>query len=226
MKTIKLGFAALLSLCLMTSVVRANDAGITYTGDANEFIKTTDEISVFKDIMPGEQRTQTIRLTNENYDSMKFFVKVDDTSLLDKGTKGNIVYDIAFENDGTTFYSGRVGGMSKANKDNLGENYLLKTLKKGESTQISMSIKVDGTSMTDDYQGSLGNLGIVFSVEHSDNDKVVEIIKKIPVINKIPGVNTGDKTSVYSIVAIAGISLIILCIVLLKRRKDEKHEVE
>lgn len=208
----------------MTSVVKASDSSLSYEGDAKEFITTNDTTAAFIDMMPGEERTQTILLTNENFDEMKFFVKVDEATLLNEQAEGNIVYQITFKNDGEVFYTGTIGGKSKAVKGNLTENYLLKDLSKGESTEIEMSIKIDGTSMTNEYQGTQGNLGIIFSVEHSDKNEVVEIIKKVPVINMIPGVSTGDATNLYAIAITMVASLGIIIFVLLKKRKDDGNE--
>lgn len=216
--------ALLLSVSMMTSMVKANDASIRYEGDADTFIKTTDTSSAFVDMMPGEERTQTIELTNENFDTMKFFVKVDEANLLNETSNGTIVYDIAFKKDGEVFYTGKIGGANRASKGNLTQSYLLKDLKKGESTSIEMSIKLDATSMTNDYQGSAGNLGIVFSVEHSDNNKVVEIVKKIPIINKIPGISTGDSTSVYGVLIAMMACVFVIVVIVMKRRKEDKHE--
>lgn len=224
MKKQKLLVAFLLSFSMMTTMVKAEDASLSYEGDAKSFVKTTDTVNTFTDMMPGEERSQNITLTNENYDMMKFFVRVDEAKLLNETGSGNIVYDISFKKDGNVFYSGRIGGKTKVGKGNLTESYMLNNLKKGESTMIEMSIKIDATSMTNDYQGSDGNFGVIFSVEHSDENKVVEIVKKIPVINKIPGVNTGDTTSVYSIVAVLAACFIVIIIIIVKKRKDDKHE--
>lgn len=222
MKLKNIIFALLVSSVMMTPNVKANDASLSYEGDAEEFIKTNDETNAFVDMMPGEERTQIISLTNENFDAMKFFVKVDEAALLN--AEGNIVYQITFKKDGEVFYTGIIGGKNKAGKGNLTENFLLKDLQKGESTNIEMSVKIDGTSMTNEYQGTQGNLGIIFSVEHASNNEVIELIKKIPVINTIPGVSTGDTTSIYTVIFTMVSSIGLLILIVLKKRRDDGNE--
>ena len=60
-------------------------------------------------------------------------------------------------------------------------------------------LQVDGDSMNDTYQDTEGRLRFIFSVEHMNSapvEQAANIVKKIPVINKIPGVNTGDPTTI------------------------------
>ena len=93
-----------------------------------------------------------------------------------------------------------------------------------------MKIKVDGDSMDNTYQNTEGYLNLIFSVEHEDNtpvEKVVTVIKKVPVINKIPGVQTGDTTVIGTILGmfVASLALIIVIIVMrVRNRKGERNE--
>ena len=204
-----------------------SDLGISFEGDSQEFIvfEGNENTSAYEDILPGETRTQKITLKNEDYKDMRFYVRVDESKMLDTGTNSNrIVYDLAFKNNEDIFFEGRVGGTSNAGKENLDENYLLKSLKKGESTTIEMDITFDGTSMDNSYQANLGNLGMVFSVEVDTGNDVIEIIKKIPVLNKIPGVSTGDMTTLNTLLALLGGSAILMILVIVKRKRGKEDE--
>lgn len=226
MKKFSISICSLLLVFLLTPVHAAEgDLGITFEGDSQQFIIDGNQnTSPYEDIMPGETRTQTFVLKNEDYKAMRFYVRVDEDALLDEGTGSQrIVYDVAFKNNEETFFTGRIGGKN-VGKENLSQNYLLKSLNKGESTTLEMNVTFNGTSMDNTYQGELGNLGMVFSVEVDTGNEVVEIIKKIPVINKIPGVNTGDMTMLNGLLALAGGSLVLIVYIILKRKKEKENE--
>ena len=218
------------SLALMFAMItpvhgQDNQLGISFDGDSQQFVvfEGNPEDSALNDMLPGEQRIQTFTVKNEDYQTMRFYVRVDNTKLLETNDSSNrIVYDLDFKNNEESFFTGRIGGKTDAGKENLSENYLLKTLKKGESTTIDMAIKIDGDSMDNTYQGNIGDLGLVFAVEVDTGNPVVEVIKKVPVINKIPGIQTGDTTALTMIIAgvIASGALIIILIIKGRKEKD------
>ncbi|MEG0366042.1 MAG: hypothetical protein RR585_04350 [Coprobacillus sp.] len=230
MKKIYITMCSLAMAFLLVSPVSAKETtpiGISFEGNAKQFVlfqgNTTD--TAFEDMMPGEQRTQTFIVRNDSYEKMKFYVKANQTEMLNTDSSSKrIVYDIDFKNNEETFFSGRIGTVQDKGKENLKENYLLKTLAKGESTTIDMSIKIDGTSMDNSYQGNIGDLGLVFSVEVDTGNPVVEIIKKIPVINKIPGVITGDYTTFTWMIAGLVTSVIVIVMILKKGKKEATNE--
>lgn len=228
MKKLYIGLCTLLLVFSIAPVSAADsDLGISFEGDAEKFVvfDGNENTSAYEDIMPGETRTQTITLKNEDYQDMRFYIRIDETKMLDKQTETDrIVYDLAFKNNEEEFFNGKVGGTSSKGKENLENNYLLKSLKKGESTTIEMDITFDGTSMDNSYQGNLGNLGMVFSVEVDTGNEVVEIVKKIPVINKIPGVSTGDMTMLNTLLALAGGSLALIIFMIVRRKRGKENE--
>lgn len=229
MKKLSLIMWSLVLALLVATPVNASDSiGIAFEGDSKKFVvfEGNSTNSAFEDMMPGEERTQTIVIKNDDYQSMKFYVKADQTQLLETNDSSQrIVYDIEFKNDQEVFYSGRVGAKETSAKENLKENYLLKTLEKGESTSIEMKIKIDGTSMDNTYQGNIGNLGLVFNVEVDTGNPVIEVIKKVPVINQIKGVDTGDMTNLTYIGIAFGASLIAIVMILVtKGKRDEENE--
>lgn len=224
--------SALLAMMMgSTSIHGADgDMGLTFEGDSEKFI-TYEKSSAYENMAPGEERIQQITLSNDDYRELKFYVRSEYTNPLGEGVANNqIAYDIEFSNNGETFYNGKIGGMTQSNMDSLDQNYLLRTLKKGESTTVLMKIKVDGDSMDNTYQNTEGYLNLIFSVEHEDNtpvEKVVTVIKKVPVINKIPGVQTGDTTVIGTILGmfVASLALIIVIVVMkIRNRKGERNE--
>lgn len=224
--------SALLAMMMGTTSIHGadGDMGLTFEGDSEKFI-TYEQNSAYENMAPGEERVQKITLSNDDYRELKFYVRSEYTNPLGEGVANNqIAYDIEFSNNGEIFYNGKIGGMTQSNMDSLDQNYLLKTLKKGESTTVLMKIKVDGDSMDNTYQNTEGYLNLIFSVEHEDNtpvEKVVTVIKKVPVINKIPGVQTGDTTVIGTILGmfVASLALIIVIIVMkIRNRKGERNE--
>lgn len=236
MKTYKKVLAtAMLALAMSFVPIHAEEGadantGLVFSGDSEKFI-TYEQNSAYENMMPGEKRVQQITLKNEDYREMKFYVRGEYTNPLGEGVSNEqIAYDIEFSNNGEVFYSGKLGGMTKANMNSLEQNYLLKTLKKGETTTVDLIIRIDGDSMDNTYQNTEGYLNLIFSVEHEDNtpvEKVVTVIKKVPVINKIPGVQTGDTTVIGTILGmfVASLALIIVIIVMkIRNRKGERNE--
>lgn len=233
-KCITLMGSFLLVMALTFTGIQAQEAdgsiGLTFEGNSGEFI-TYEQENAYEEIMPGEERIQKVVLTNNDYREMKFFVRADYVTPLGEGTtSGEIAYDISFANNNESFFEGKIGGVTKANMNSLENNYLLKTLKQGESTTIELNIKVDGDSMTNEYQGSEGVMNLVFSVEYDENtpvENVVQVVKKIPVINKIPGVSTGDTTAIGLLLGVTGASLVaimILIVMKMKKRKEDGNE--
>lgn len=207
--------------------VKAADAktSLTFEGDSGKFI-TYQQDSAYEDLAPGEERVQSITLTNEDYREMKFYVRSDLGLINEEATSQNIAYDIKFSQDGEVFYSGQVGGVTQANMDSLENNYLLKTLKQGESTTIDMAIGFDGDSMDNSYQGAQGSLNLVFSVEYEENtpvEKVVNIVKKVPIINQIEAVKTGDSASVGLFLGAFMAAVVAVIVVLAAKRKRKKE---
>lgn len=234
MKKNKYFLVAFLAMAMFLTPIHAEESdgnmGLTFEGDSEKFI-TYEQNSAYENMAPGEERLQEIKLTNEDYREMKFYVRSEYTKPLGEGIANEeIAYDIEFSNNGETFYTGKIGGMNKSNMESLENNYLLKTLKQGESTTVMMKIKVDGDSMDNTYQNTQGMLNLIFSVEYEKNtpiEKVVTVVKKIPVINQIPGVNTGDTTTIGMILGLFTASIVVLILLVvskLRKRKDEEHE--
>lgn len=222
--------AAILSMTSIHAAESDANSGLTFEGDSGNFI-TYEANSAYENMMPGEKRVQKITLTNNDSEELKFYVRAEYTNPLGEGVANDLIaYDIEFAANNESFYTGKIGGLTKANMNSLESNYLLKTLKKGESTTVDFILKIDGDSMDNTYQNTEGYLNFIFSVERMENtpvEKVVNVVKEIPVINKIPGVNTGDTTTIgllLGIFAASIVGLLILVIVKLRERKGEKHE--
>lgn len=223
---------AMLALSMMFVPVHGADGemDLTFEGDSEKFI-TYEQSKAYENMAPGEERIQRVVLTNDDHREMKFYIRSEYTNPLGEGVANEqIAYDITFSNNGEVFYQGKIGGMTKVNMDSLEANYLLATLAKGEQTAVDMAISVDGDSMDNSYQNTVGYLNIIFSVEYDDPtpmEQVVDVMKDIPIVNKLPGVNTGDTTAVGAILGVfAGsvVILIVLGVLAVKKRKEGKQD--
>ena len=208
----------ILLFMLFLMPIHANETqGLVFDGDANEFIVQENNTKGFEDMMPGETRTFVIQLTNQDYREMSYYVKAENSKTLGK----DVVYDVTFLNNSETFFKARVGGPKAKGIPTLEENYLLKKLKKGESSTVEIQVHLDGTSMDNTYQGTQGDLGLVFSVEFDENKPVDKVIDTIA---NITGVKTGDVTRLGAILAVFLGSAVFVILLLVKRRKERDDE--
>lgn len=234
-----------LSLTLMISVgqVHAYDESplITFDGDAAEYFQfntSQEELTdQFIGMMPGETRSETFTLVNNDARELSFYLNTQ--VLRDLGESNNTigaVYEITFARDGEVFYDGTVGGENGSLVDmsgqSMGENMLMATLAENESSVIEMTIGIDGDSMGNTYQNAAGELQFAFSVEYDDPEVVeptiVEKVVQLPgkeIERVVAGVKTGD----YSVIAPYVIALIVaggLMIGLIVTRKKKAEEGE
>ena len=204
--------AVLFSITSLQAAESAAETGLSFEGDSEKFI-TYEQQSAYENMMPGEKRVQRITLTNNDEEELKFYVRAEYTDPLGEAVAdGHVAYNVEFVTNNESFYTGRIGGVTKANMNSLETNYLLRSIKKGETATIDFILQVDGDSMNDTSA----------PVEQAAN-----IVKKIPVINKIPGVNTGDPTTIGLILgffAASAIGLILLIIIKVRSRRSEQND--
>ena len=230
----KLSVFILMLMMIVPSIgyVHAEESIISFEGEAEKFIYTNNNGEVFdgfKNLYPGETRTEKLTLVNNDYQELRFYVnsKVIDQFGNANGAKG-IVYDVKFKINGEDLFVGKVGGDKEVGiSQEKTDNSLIATLKKGESAVLEMTLSIDGDSMDNAYQGATGTVQYTFSVEQDDEEApVVErVVNKVvkTVINPITKVvKTGDTTSLALIGGLLAISgLGIVYIIVTKRKKEE-----
>ena len=106
---------------------------------------------------------------------------------------------------------------------------MLATLGKDESTTVTLALELDGDSAGNSYMLKEGELGLVFMAQTGTEvlpKKGEPIYKTVP--NYVKGstiyknVKTGDPASI-ALVAIVGVSLLLIVILLVKKIKDKKE---
>lgn len=237
-------FAVILTTILAfnsTSLVFAKDKVINFQGEAKKFI-TEDGGDLgeegFENMDPGEQRTQTVTLKNSDYQEMKFYMSAEILSnIADQGDQ-QAVYTLNINKNNQTFFSTVIGSEENAvgkeylDKDN---NILLASLKKGESTQIEVVIELDGDSTENAYQNKTGQIQLNFHVEVAEKEEakvVKEVITKTNTTTEPQNaatkkklVKTGDDLPVGMMLAVAGMSLVIIIgTIAVKKKKDAEEK--
>ncbi|MCB5495988.1 hypothetical protein, partial [Mediterraneibacter gnavus] len=78
-------------LALSMTTIHAADTNVSFDGDAEDFIfldGSQDLFDNFKNIMPGEVRTQNIVLKNDDHRELRFYLSADVLDSLDTDTSG------------------------------------------------------------------------------------------------------------------------------------------
>ena len=231
-----------LGLCL---ALAGNAAGIkaeeespliSFDGDSEnyfEFSTDKDELTdKFTGMMPGEKRSETFTLVNNDKREMKFYLNTQVLKDLGGDKAAGAVYDISFARDGEIFYEGTIGGEDGSLLDlsgnSMGENMLMATLKENQTSDITMSIGIDGDSMGKNKKNPAGELQFKFSVQYDDpvvqEPTIVEKVVKLPG-KVIEGVKTGVQANVMPLVIVLIISAgVIIGFIVMKKKQAKEGE--
>ncbi len=175
---------SLLLICSMTVMpaLAASYPTVIFEGDVEKFIILNDDTEgfgeTFLNMYPGESRTKSFSLKNTSDDTKTFYLnaKVNQDLQPEDGTAATgAIYDITLTRTeqfkSTTLFDGTIGGANADLTDfnntplNNTEGVELATLASGESTRISLTLAIDGASMGNDYQNSLGSFQLIFSTD-------------------------------------------------------------
>ena len=214
--------------------VYAADSMITFDGEAEKFINANSEGEVFnlEGMYPGETRTETLTLVNNDYREMKFYMN---SKVLDEfgneTSSGAIAYDFNFKINGEDLFDGLVGGEDNVGEGMMEDNILIATLAKGETATLEMSVTADGDTMDNSYQDATGLIQYTFSVEYDDEavaepQRVVNTVVQT-VTNRIEkAVQTGDPATLGLFGVLLGGSVVGIVYLIATRKKKEEDQNE
>ena len=214
--------------------VYAADSMITFDGEAEKFINANSEGEVFnlEGMYPGETRTETLTLVNNDYREMKFYMN---SKVLDEfgneTSSGAIAYDFNFKINGEDLFDGLVGGEDNVGEGMMEDNILIATLAKGETATLVMSVTADGDTMDNSYQDATGLIQYTFSVEYDDEavaepQRVVNTVVQT-VTNRIEkAVQTGDPATLGLFGVLLGGSVVGIVYLIATRKKKEEDQNE
>lgn len=151
--------------------------------------------SAFEGVAPGETRTQTITVKNDNKRTADFYMSAETVKALEEETASarGAGYDIKLTVGSTTLYDSTVGGYkadSTASAEGIGgmndalkDYVLIGTLKNGQSLDVVLQIAFDGEAMDNtsaiDYSLTNGKLAFDFQVGYEDPSGSTVIIKEV-----------------------------------------------
>ena len=208
----------------VNSVFAADDSIITFDGDAEDFIlPENNEVFNLEGINPGETRSYTLTLVNDDYREMNFYMSSRIVNeLANVSSSGTAAFDFNFKIDGVDLFDGLVGGEENVGEKMMEDDILIATLAQGEKAVLEMSVRADGDSLDNTYQDATGLVQYTFSVEYDD-----EVTAPQQVINRIvKNVKTGDPTTLSVFGALLGGSLVGIVYLFVTRRKKEEAQDE
>lgn len=200
-------FALAMTIVLGATVLpaqAAGDATVSFTADNKlEYSNVTiDGSSVnlgpaFEGVAPGETRSQTIKVQNENSRTADFYMSAEAVEALERNTETarGAGYEMKLTAGDTVLYDSTVGGYSASNEaaasqtgiegmNNALEDYILiATLENGESINVVLTIKFDGEAMDNttaiDYSWTEGQLAFEFKVGYEDPTGITTVYKEV-----------------------------------------------
>ena len=204
MKKRSICLALLMAVLLCGSALAA--ASVSYEGGAEKFVflpgsslSASDLFEGFKDVLPGDVLTQTIRVQNDSASSVRIYMRADPVSAADADFLNQLHLSVtAGEKEIFDVQAGEQGG--------LANNTLLGTFKKSGGTDLTVTLEVPA-DLGNEYMDRLGTVPWTFLAEEVTADDTPE---------------TGDwfRPAVW----IAAAAVLAGCIVLLLIRRRKKAE--
>lgn len=152
----------------------------------------------FEGIAPGETRTQTITLVNNNDKTVDFYMNVEVLQALEdcREEAAGAGYDIVLTASDVELYHSELGGYATETSDGskiglkgmndsrLKDDVLVATLKKGESAVIALRISFDGEGMDNtegvvDYSNTRGKISFGFKAGYQDATGITVVNKTV-----------------------------------------------
>ena len=151
--------------------------------------------SAFENVAPGETRTQTITVKNDNSRTADFYMSAEAVKALETNTAAakGAGYEITLTAGGNTLYDSTLGGYNAGESaSTLGisgmnsalEDYIMiGTMKQGESMDVVLTIMFDGEAMDNmgavDYSLTDGQLAFDFQVGYEDPTGTTVIVREV-----------------------------------------------
>lgn len=215
MKKISGLITTLLLICVLGTTAFAQDANVTYSGDAGKFIfapgseySLTDLFPNFKDVMPGDSILQQITVKNEASNKVKIKVYMRALGAHEDGESPEFLSQmhlrVAKSENNEMAYMFDAAANETAQ---LTDWVLLGTLYSGGEINLDVSLDVPVT-MGNEFADSVGYLDWEFAVEEFP---IEDTDPKPPV--------TGDHANILLWTAIGACALLVLLITFLRRKK-------
>lgn len=204
-KIISICLALLLAAALCGSAMAA--AAVNYEGGAEKFVfipgseySDSDLFENFKDVLPGDTLTQTIRVQNDTDKQVRIYLRAEPVEDMyeDFLSQLNMVVECKDK---------EIFDAEPSKTAQLTNNTLLGTFKKAGSTELTLTLTVPA-EMGNQYMGAIGVVPWTFMVEEIPED---------------PSVHTGDWFQAglwIGAAALLAAAVIVLIVLQRKRRKE------
>lgn len=159
-----------LKICLMMLLVAALlcesalAASVTYEGGAERFVflpgsaySDTDLFEGFKGVLPGDVRTQTIRVQNDSGAPVRIYLRADPVSEADADFLNALRMTV-------TAGSKEIFDAPAGVQDGLAKNVLLGSFRQGGGTELYVTLEVP-IELGNEYMGRMGTVPWVFLAE-------------------------------------------------------------
>ena len=215
-KRIKAVFVAfvVIAIALSCSLTAYADGTVTYVGGAEKYIfepgseySPTDLFDGFKNVFPGEKRTQRVEVRN-NYDADK---RIDIYMRSLGAVEGSEEFLSQLTLTVTMLEDTKIFDAKADQKAGLEGWVLVGSLLKGGSTTLDLTLNVPET-LGNEFQNAVGELQWQFKVEEFDIEP------------DDPAPPTGDSGVVMWIFASATCFIVMLYIILMARRRRTEEE--
>lgn len=234
------------SLSVPTFAQPSTPSEITF---GNKFVfepGTNDMFTNFKRLLPGETRTQEIKISNISADSAKFFLTLavaEQDKTLTKEQQ-DLVWDLIYnriqitvtDNNNKVLYIGSLGGdknTSKVPNESTHETISLGELNSKTSQTLTIKLKMDD-SIDNKYQGLAGNVNWIFIAEQNGKSSDISIgDNNVPLGGKPGGINgngsglgniinTNDPSSIAFWSIILAVSAVLITVVIIAKKKKKQ----
>lgn len=204
-KIISICLALLLAAALCGSAMAA--AAVTYEGGAEKFVfipgseySDSDLFENFKDVLPGDTLTQTIRVQNDTDKQVRIYLRAESVSDIHKDFLSQLNMVVECKDK-------EIFDAEPSKTAQLTNNTLLGTFKKAGSTELTVTLTVPA-ELGNEYMGAIGVVPWTFMVEEIPED---------------PSVHTGDWFQAglwIGAAALLAAAVIVLIVLQRKRRKE------
>ena len=179
-----------------------------------------DEIDEYmKTMQPGDTFTIYVNIRSESDEDVDLYMANRTVKWLeqkDEAENGNYIYELSYLAPGKSdysyiYYSGIGGGKIGFNEatDELKDFFLLGTYSKGDEGKVLLSVTLDGPTLDNEYQDTVGQLKLLFAVVETETPPPTGYeLKLLPY---------------YIIMLISGTALLVVAVSTLKRRKKEDN---
>ena len=167
MKGTRICLILLLTAALLCTGALA--ASATYAGGAEEFVflpgspyGDTDLFGSFKDVMPGDVLTQTIRVQNDSGRRVRIYLRADPVNPEDADFLNRLRMTV-------TAGSKEIFDAPAGVQDGLSENRLLGTFRQSGGTDLTVTLEAP-LDLGNEYMGRIGTVPWVFLAEEVPAD--------------------------------------------------------